>query len=617
MASNNPHDHSAHPEDLEAVAAWEPPSKPGSLAGVLPNRWVRRLVMGAIPLLAIAFGSGLIAVSRLSVSRSLQIFGTAEDGRATTTRELRAQEVRAELVSGRRNALRVAVWNRVRKRFERHFKATLSLSGPATRPQALLSARSGPGYALDANFTLPRLRSGRYSLRTVATCGGRELSSTVPVKVVSRPLRMPLVETNPPKNGTRPPQSPPGPDGVLLEILPPVGRLVASELPESMVVRTTDATGLPVRVQFEIKLKGGMLYRARPGMQVVKPTRTDSLGLFGFKVLSRRLSLSLEVSYKTRGGQTATTVVSFPQRTAVAAILPDRLVARPGEHLGLLVQTKSRSGHVYLEGLVGGRRFWMASKAVSDGVARLRVRVPTRPGLFRIQATDDFANPGSALASRTLFVDPAKPSDLRWLVRLARAVRAQLPTWDRHTRAHVDRLLERKLLTHPGTRSGVAAAYLLSRLDHQHYPTAWLADTYEADARRTRARRKRLQTYMILGLAFTGLLLLGVVGPLVYTNVLLHRQGAAERDALMEEFEKELASGRPEHPGTGGDRSHETREHLVEGSDRPGLDRRAVGRERLARLQHRVQIAMVAGVIILAVTMVLILLLNLTWSQQF
>lgn len=325
MTEDEIHDHPPDPEDLEALASWEPPSKPGNLVGLLPNKWIRRLVLGAIPLLAAAFGSGLIAVSQLGVTQALQLFGTAEGGRAPTAKQLRAGKVRGELVAGRRNAVRLAVWNRIRRKHERHFKATLELHGYGEKPRTLFTGRAGPGYSLDANFSLPSLRPGYYKLKVKARRRDRTFAATVPVKIVAPPARLPLVVTDPPKKGAKITLSPPGPDGVRFEILPPAGRKVSSELTEHMTVRTTDATGIPVQVDFEIKLKGGMLYAARPGMHVVKPSRTDRLGLFNFKVLSRRLSLSLQASYKSRGGQTATTTVNFAQRTSQAAILPDRL----------------------------------------------------------------------------------------------------------------------------------------------------------------------------------------------------------------------------------------------------------------------------------------------------
>jgi len=611
MNEDEIHDHPPDPEDLEALAAWEPPPKPGSLTGLLPNKWIRRLVLGAIPLLAVAFGSGLIAASQLGVTQALQIFGTAEGGRPTTVKQLRAGQVRTELVSGRPNALRLAVWNRIRKKHERHFKAKLVLLGHGMKPRTLFTGRAGPGYSLDANFSLPRLQPGHdYELKVRASRMDRTFTATVPVKVVAPPARLPLVLTDPPKKGTKIAQTPPGPDGLRFEILPPAGRKVASELIERMTVRTTDATGLPVQTLFEIKLKGGMLHNARPGMFVVKPTRTDALGLYDFKIFSRRLSLGLEARYKALGGQTASTTVNFAQRTAQAAILPDQLVVKPGADLGVNVQTKSRSGHVYLEGLTGGHRFQVASKAIEGGVARFRIVAPRQPGVFRLQATDDFATPGKGIASRSLFVDPADPSDLRWLVRLAQAVKDRLPAADKRTHAHIDALVRGGRLTGKKVQSGRAAAYLLSRLDDRHYPTAWVADTSAADATKLRKRRRRLQTYMIIGLAFTALLLLAVVLPMIYTNIVLHRQGAAERDALMAEFEGEVAAGSPRESWRDGDPDWQDED--TESPEQRA--RRAIQAERLSRVQHVVQIVVVTGVIILAVAMMLILLLNLTWS---
>jgi hypothetical protein len=615
MTEDEIQDHPPDPEDLEALTSWEPPPKPGSLVGLLPNKWIRRLVLGAIPLLAIAFGSGLIAVSQLGVTQALQIFGAAEGGKPTTLKQLRAGKVRAELVSDRRNALRIAVWNRIRKKHERHFKAKLVLQGYGIKSPTLFTGRAGPGYALDANFTLPRLRPGYYKLKVTASRADRKFSATLPVKIVAPPAKLPLVLTDPPKKGvgTKNVSTPPGPDGVLFDILPAAGRSVSSELIERMTVRTTDSTGIPVQVQFDIKLKGGMLYQARPGMLVVKPTRTDALGLYDFKILSRRLTMSLEASYKAKGGQTATTTVNFSQRPSQAAILPDRLVVKPGAELGVNVQTKSRSGHVYLEGLRGGRRFQVASKAIEGGVARFRIVVPRQPGLFRLQATDDFANPGKGIASRSLFVDAAEPSDLRWLVHLAQAVKTHLGPEHKRTHAHLDALLRSGKLTGNKVQSGRTAAYLLSRLDHRHYPTAWVADTSAADAGTLKRRRKRLQTYMLLGLAFTALLLLAVVLPLIYTNILLHREGAAERDALMTEFEGEVADGRSRESWHDGDSDWRDEEELSPKQKA----RRAAQAEKLSRVQHVVQIVAVTGVIILALAMVLILLLNLTWSLQY
>jgi DNA-binding transcriptional regulator YdaS (Cro superfamily) len=342
----------------------------------------------------------------------------------------------------------------------------------------------------------------------------------------------------------------------------------------------------------------------------VKPTRTDALGLYDFRIFSRRISLSLEASYQIKSGQKATTTVSFAQRTAQAAILPDRLIVKPGGELGVNVQTKSRSGYVYLEGLASGRRFHVASKAIQDGVARFRVVVPRQAGLFRLQATDDFANPGPGIATRSLFVDPAEATDLRWLERLARAVKKRLDPEDIRTHAHLDALLARGLLRGKDVASGRAAAYLLSRLDHRHYPTAWVADTSAADAGTVKKRRRRLQTYMILGLAFTAVLLLAVVLPMIYTNVLLHRQGAAERAALMAEFEGEVAAGQIRESWHDGDPGEPDDDELSPEQKA----RRATQAEKLSRVQHVMQIVVVTGVIILAVAMMLILLLNLTWS---
>ncbi|MFH2007413.1 MAG: hypothetical protein ABI333_12580 [bacterium] len=615
------HDQAPHPEDLEALARWEPPASPGSLVALLPNKWIRRLVLGAIPVLAVCFGSGLIAVSQLGLSHSLQVFGTAEGGKAATAKQLQAGRVRMELESGRPNALRIAIWNRRKKQHERFFKARLTLTGGKRKSLPLKKGHAGPGHAWDANFALPALPAGDYQLHVVAHRTDQSFETRIPVRVVPPGKTRSPVVNDPPKKGEHLVPTPEDLEGVILELLPPAGSKVASELPERITVRATDRYGQPVQARVVLWLKSGRLARGGPGIQLGGEITTDSLGLYDFTVLSRRLHLGLRARYRTVGpggdGPTRKNTYRFDQRTAQAAIEPSGLIVKPGQELAVDIQTKSRSGFLYVETFAGSRRYFVKTQAIDKGRVRMLLAAPKDPGFFRVQATDDFSNPGKGIAVRTLFVDPQGPRATGTLERLARAVLRQLPANDRRSSAHIHALLKAGLLGDANVNRRRAAAYLLSRLDHLHYPTAWLADTSAADTGKLRKRKSRLQGVLVLGLAFTTLLLLGLVIPMIYTNVVFHRRGAVERALLMAEFEGEQAEStdgeswfqQDDEPG-GEESPHRAGVALTQAEKA----RRAAQDERLDRLRHLVQIVMVTGVILLAAGMILFLLVNLSWG---
>ena len=603
---DDPHAHPPDPEDLEALARWEPPATPGSVVALLPNKWLRRLVLGAIPVLAIIFGSSLIVVSQLRLSHSLQAFGSSAGGKATTAKQLKAGRVEAELVAGRPNALRVGVWNLRKKRHERHFQTTLTLRGKGLKPVVLFDSHAGPGHALEANFALPKLSPGAYTLDIQARRADQQLRTRLPVRVVPPSLHRPPVPIEPPKKKKAPVVLlPPDPEGRLVAVLPPAGPKIAAELAQRMTVRTTDRHGKPIATQVTVWLKQGRLIEARAGQKVVKTFTTDSLGLHTFTLHSRRDALSLRVRYRSAGeksGPPRERIITYDHRTAQTELTPHQLILRPGAEFSVDIRALSSSGFVYLETFTGSRRGAVMSKALSKGRARVLLRAPLEPGLFRIQATDDFSLPGQSLSVQTLFVDPAGENAPGVLTRLAKAVLAALPKDATRTHAHITALLDDNLLAIPPAtcrKTGQckrAMRYLLSRLNHLHYPTAWIADTRAADTKTLKTKQRRLQHLLLGGLAFTALLLLMLVVPLIYTNVLLRRRGDVERAALMAEFEGEVAT---DVPAAG------TEAYTAQ---KPAQD------ERLKRLGHAVQVAMVVGVILLAVAMIILLLINLSWG---
>ena len=235
------------PEDLAALTAWEPEATPGSLVALLPNKWVRRAVLAAIPLLALFFGSGLILASQLSLSHALQVFGTTTSPAGDSSAKVQTGKVEAVLRTGARNALRVALWNRRTKKHEHKFDAELRLrGGPGNVNRRVFDGVSGPGTALEANFTLPDLAPGRYSLDVDADLDGQAFHTRIPAR---------LVREAPQKSAVPIEQAKPGADLLTrtvdaerfsVEFLPAAGKRVTTELVERITVRTTDEAGTSV-----------------------------------------------------------------------------------------------------------------------------------------------------------------------------------------------------------------------------------------------------------------------------------------------------------------------------------------------------------------------------------
>lgn len=618
------------PEDLAALERWEPEATPGSLVALLPNRWVRRLVLGAIPVLALFFGSALILTSQLGISHALQVYGTAAGQGASSAKELQEGKVEALLVAGQDNAVRVAIWNRRKKIHERHFRASLTLTGGPDKIRVpLLATVAGPGPTLEARFRVPDLTPGRYVLHVKAWSGELHFESRIPAQVVRPPHWRPAVPIEPLEAEDRLPGTDPDPDGIVAEILPGSGERVTNELLERLTIRATIDGTEPVRIQGEVRLVEGQLLDAEKGQRVGSPFVTNSLGLHSLHVVSRHPQLSLALRYRAMSGDEPRSdrpfrerVVRLKRRNAQAVILPERLVVAPEEELAITLLSLSGSGHIFLEVFKDGVRHDSQAVPIHANRGQARVRAPPEPGLFRIQATDDFSNPGTGIVTRALFVTRVPKSAA--LGELARAVRKELSTagappggqpqgaefgleGNVATIRHIDRLLHQGLLDDPALDSLQAAAYLLSRLDHLHHPTDWLCDTTDADTRALTTRKRGLQSVLVLGLAFTGLLLLALVVPLVYVNMALARRGTQERHALMLEFEttataEELMAGL-------------TATHDADGSELVTDLRQARERgHRMDRLRHRVQIALITGIILLTVGAIMVLLLRLSWG---
>ncbi|MDY0002723.1 MAG: hypothetical protein RBU30_15610 [Polyangia bacterium] len=617
------------PEDLAALQAWEPEATPGTLLALLPNKWVRRLVLGAIPTLALFFGSGLILASQLSVTHALQLFGTAAGKGADSAKALQSGRVEALLISGQENAFRVAIWNRRKKLHERHFNATLALEGgPGGAPRLLYKGVAGPGPALDARFSLPELEPGSYHLEISSHLADEPFAARVPARVVRLPHARLAVPIEPEKAGEIILPARPDPDDVTVELLPSSGHRISNELLERLTVRATHPDGQPAPLTGAIRLAAGRLMDAEKGQRVGKPFSTDPLGLHSLRILSRHPQLAFLLRYQLIPDQriwkerpARERIVRLERRNAQALIEPETLMVRPGDDLGVTVFTLSSAGYVFLDLYSGGLRYFTATVPVSSHRGILRIPAPRRPGLFRIQVTDDFSNPGTGTVTRTLFAtSDAPPSDARQrskdkpgavvakaVAELARAVLAELPQDDKRTRAHLETLLRQELLGLPAVDLGQATAYLLSRLDHLHHPTDWLCDTTAAEARALRARKLRLQRALLVGFGFTALLLLGLVVPLVFVNLSIAKRGSAEREHLMADFEatadREVleASLKAKHDADG--------DALI-------TDLRDVREEhqRMERLRQRVQIFLVAGIILLAIGAILVLLLRLSWG---
>lgn len=624
-----PHDAPPDPEDLAALQGWEPEATPGSLLALLPNKWIRRLVLGAIPTLALFFGSGLILASQLSVTHVLQVFGTAAGQNAPSAKALQSGQVKALLVSGRENALRVAIWNRRKKLHERHFQADLTLQGgPGGARRTLTQGVSGPGPALEARFLLPVLEPGHYRLQLRAHLGDRPFVAQIPAQVVTPPFVRPAVPIETDKTGELILPARPDPDGVTVEILPGAGQRVTTELLERLTVRATHPDGQPARLTGALRLAEGRLMNAEKGQRVGQPFATDALGLHSLRVVSRHPRLAFELRYQLtpdarvlKDRPARERIIRLERRNAQALIEPEALWVQPGAEVGATVFTLSGSGYVFLDLYAGGLRYHTTTLHVTGHRGRVRFPAPSRPGLFRIQVTDDFSNPGTGTATRTLFATAAAPPEPSRPARsaagvgrsgavlraLAQAVLAELPPEDLRTRAHIEALLRAGPWDLPEVDARQAAAYLLSRLDHLHHPTDWLCDTSAADARAIAARKAKLQRVLVAGLAFTALLLLALVGPLVSVNLSLARRGTAEREALMAEFE---ATADPATLEAGLRARHDA------DGDALITDLREVRHEqqRLERLRQRVQIVMVTGIILLTIGAILVLLLRLSWG---
>jgi hypothetical protein len=278
-------------------------------------------------------------------------------------------------------------------------------------------------------------------------------------------------------------------------------------------------------------------------------------------------------------------------------------VVRAGQPFGLDLWSLSDSGYLYVDQYVDGYRTHSRAVVVSGHRARLELTAPPRPGLFRVQVTDDFSNPGTGIVARTLYAAPAGTGLRDALPAVARAIRARLPVGEVGTRRHLDWLLSHDAFSRPGYAPERAAAYLLSRLDHLHYRSAWLADTTHADRRELARRKSHLQLIFIIGLGLTALLLLAVVIPLIHTNLRLSRRGSIERDALMAEFEATATADQ-----LGADRHADGGELITD------LRHVREDAQQLDRLRHRLQIGLVVFVILATITAIVGLLLRLSWG---
>lgn len=566
---------------------------PGSLGSLLPNRWVRRFVLAAIPLLFFFFCSGLILVSGMATTHSVQVFGDARAGRAPTPAELRRGTVVGELVSGSASALRAAVWNRRTHKHEAPFHARLTLAGSGRRV-TLFDGASGPGQAVEVAFRVPPLPAGRYRATLAVRRDRMNLQAGWAVDVVEPGGRRAAVPLEPAKASSPPAPTRADPDGIVLDVLPSSGTKILAELGERFFIRTMHTSGRPIRARVDLTLQQGRLDATREGQIVAGPLHTDALGLHAFPAISRHPALVLAGRYQRQeldgtAGPERQAEHSFEQRATHAVLLPDRLVVPPGKRFGAAIRLLSKSGTSYAEVIDRtGHRVATSAQEISPRAPRIGLLAPETPGLFSVQLTDDFATPGTALVRRTLFADPAGLEAPGVLDRIARAVAAELPAGDR-TRAHLEALVAQGLLRGPVAEPERTAAYLLSRLDHLHHPPHWLVDTQAAEGSLLRERQARLRGILVAGLAFATLLLLAVVIPLVVVNLGISRQAEREREALMADFHREagLEPPAPTPP-------------------QPGVE----------RLQRLFQMGMVVGLVLLTGAAMLILLLRLSWGWQ-
>ncbi len=297
---------------------------------ILTNFWARAVVWYLLPGVLVVLLGAVIAVSRMTVRDSLQVFGHGEvEILGGGKKALEAGIGKAYLPSGSRAALRVAVLRRLLGKHLKPISGTIHLvemekTGPEadeTRRWKLFEGDSEGMEALAANFEMPDVKEGMYRLEVVVTSPEGEIKGELPVEVFSlsseerrtaeknrtkesrnedaqEKTRAKLVTFDPPKDVKRRRMTPPDGEGRIVELSAESGHRLVGELPQRLYLRAMDEKGNPERITARVGLLSGILGNKKGGDWLTDWKDTGPLGMIFLDVVPRRAFVDLGIQYR-------------------------------------------------------------------------------------------------------------------------------------------------------------------------------------------------------------------------------------------------------------------------------------------------------------------------------
>lgn len=271
------------------------------------------------------------------------------------------------------------------------------------------------------------------------------------------------------------------------------------ELRQRVLLRLTDAAGVPVEATLGLQVRGG----AMEGLPA--EIRTDAAGLAQAWVRPNYHALTL-VATPAVGPPFEVKVHGRPAQF-VAEVGPSTI--RPGRPVGIQVESMHGTGPVHADVWQGGRWVDATSGFLREGRTRLEVASPAPGSPALIQVYRHFAAPGKARAIRTVWpaTDPVRALPE---VMKAAARRDLDMSWRRSLAA---------VTAEPGSAE-LQAAWLLAGWPDKPPDPPVLVDTGPTLRARQAGRRDLLRGRVIGALSATGVLVVLVIAYVLVFHVL-------------------------------------------------------------------------------------------------
>jgi len=290
--------------------------------------------------------------------------------------------------------------------------------------------------------------------------------------------------------------------GIRIELLPE-NYVLASSLHNLIYVRTTDATGKPVKCRVGLKLASGYINGSIPDV-----ITTDSAGLSAFMIYPAVNFLSLSVSLLNEEGKRigGEGVIDLPVEPRIFRLRASRPWAKEGEKMDLRLFSINRSNPYYLDIYRNGIWIYADGGYLNSFSTQISIPAPEKPGIITLQVYGSPSYVGKGVSSIHVLIGKQDEKIEDAIKKVARML-----IEENIDAQYASLVLDDKIPIY-NTNAQMLLAMLLSRLDKGFYEPKIFYTTRKTDEKAIANIKNRIKRTIIISLcAVSGIFAVAVL----------------------------------------------------------------------------------------------------------